>query len=236
MTIQRIEWLDRIIEQTKKIAKIGDSPIAYFYGIDGNVTLTLLALSEKYQQKMALWTTMQVTQATKIITINEAWIVNSKDPKDLKIAPSENPKKTSCFVISYFSPEQSLSHILNYENVNRKIKWTDEQEYWKQILRFETTMNPYKFTQEEIKEWSELFNIDTFKESTKPEIIKLIYDHELRIYKKDGKAYFEATHHDRIFFRTKIVNDDEEFNRCIEEIKEGINLLYDMFKKNYGDE
>jgi len=234
MTIQRIELLDSVIEEVKKIAKIGDSPIACFYGADGKVTCTLLALSERYQQRMGLWTLMQTTQATKIITINEAWIVQATDKKDLEIMPTDNPKKTSCFIISYFSPEQALTHILNYEDVNGKIKWTKENEYWKEYDNYETSMNPYKFTKEEIASWSEMFEIDKIKEGTKPEIKELPYNHELRIYRKDGKAYFEAIwkkkDKNEIFFQTKIVQDDEDFKRQMEEVMIATDMLAKMIK------
>lgn len=230
MTIQRIEWLDNVIEQTKQIAKIGDSPIAYLLGADGNITCTLIALPEKYQQKMAIWTIMQTTQSTQIITINEAWVVQATDPKDFEIRPTNNPKKTSCFVISYFTPELSLTHIMNYENIDGKIKWTKENGYWERYDNYETSMNPYKFSKEEIKSWSEMFEIDKIKEGTKPEIKELPYNHELRIYRKDGKGYFEATHKDKIFFQTKVVQDDEKFKRELEEVMMAVDILHKMVK------
>lgn len=231
MTIERIKWLDDIIENVKKVARLNDSPMAYFKNDKNELTLSVIAVSGNCQQRLALWTLMQTTQAKEIIYVIDAWRVTAEKIEDFDIRPRDNPKRKDCFIINYFTKDKNYTTILDYEKDGKKIKWEREMNYYDKKGIMENSFNPYNFTEEEIKNLGNLAEREIIKENGKTETIDLPFFHQIKIYRKDGKVFFEAFNKDKIFGKSEIMNDDEEFKNKLEQTIYMIKKVGEIMEK-----
>jgi hypothetical protein len=223
--MENIEWLDKIIENLRKIAKPDDRPVAYIKGNNGKVSVILFAIP-KEEMKIGLYTLMKTTNAKEIILIINAWTVktNIEDPNKLKIQPSTHPKRKEAFVINYFSEKTAVCHCLYYKVEKNKIVWVGERSY-KDSGELETQFNPFKIKKEELDKIMLEIESKEIKEKGKKQIIPLEYKHQMIIYRHNGKAFLEVWHNKNIFFKTAPTEDNLKFENNIKEFVRMAELI-----------
>jgi hypothetical protein len=218
---EKIEFMDMVIEQVKKVAKPGNMPMTYIKAKDGGLILGGIALDKKHQTCMALQVLKMQTDCKEMILVQEAWASEGDMP------PSEDPKRRECFVVNYFSKDKCLVHMLEFERTRdkRELKWINESPYWKSD-GCESRFNPFKFTEEDIEHFLELSTQDEIMERGKKEIIKLAFNFHMDIYRLNGKAFFQAYNgKEECFFSTKVVEDDKKFEQSMNEIKNMLSMV-----------
>ncbi len=217
---ERIEFLDSIIKITKESAKIGDAPMAYFKDDKGNIVVSVIALDKKYQTKMSLYTLKEINRSKEIIFITEAWMAMGKKEEDVKnIIVSEQRDKKECFIVNYFSKDKCLFHTLLFDRKGKSKKpiWTDEANYW-ECRNSESAFNPFKFKEEEIKEWLMLSEQDRLREEGKIEKVDLPLGFHIDIYRLKGGVFFETINgKGEVFSCIPVQKEDEEFKKKISE-------------------
>lgn len=228
--MERIEFLDMVIEQVKQLAKPGDSPMAYAKTKDNKLVVSLIALNKKYQTCMALEALRITTGSEEMVLVQEAWAAIQDKDEEIKCSPSENPDRKECFVVNYFSKDKCIVHILEFEHIKgrpRKLKWTKETNYWNsEFEKCESRFNPFAFTKEDIEHFLELSQQDEIKEKGKKEVMELAHKFHVDIYRLDKKAFLEAFNgKGEVFFSTKVTEDNSKFEESLKQIKSILDMV-----------
>jgi len=229
--MERIEILDMVIEQVKKLAKPGDHPMAYAKAPDNKLIVSLIALDKKYQTCLALEALRIASKSEEMVLVQEAWFTSNKKGDKIDCPPSESPNKKECFVVNYFSKEKCIVQMLEFERIKgpRKLKWINEVDYWAkegEMEKCESRFNPFRFTEEDIKHFFEMSEQDKFRETGKKEVVKMLYNFHIDIYRKDNKAFLEVFNKQgEVFFATKISEDDNKFEKSIKDMKTALEMV-----------
>lgn len=219
--MERNKFMDMVIEQVKEVARPKGMPMTFIKAKDGSLIIGAIALEKKYQTCMALHALKIQTDCEEMIFVQEAWASTTDKNGKTKYQPSKDPKRKECFVVNYFSKDKCLLHMLEFEHTKDKrgLKWTNEANYW-DCGNCESRFNPFKFTEENIKNFIQESERDEIKEKGKKEIIKLAMGFHLDIYRKDNKGIMEAYNgKGQCFFATPVSDDDSKFEEAMEDIK-----------------
>ena len=241
------ELLKITIEGTKKCARLGDSPMAYFEK-DGKTAITVLAISSKDAIKVALYRLVKSLDLKEIIFTNEAFYLEhskenykGKNIKDIKLETPirNNPKRKECFIITYFSKDKCMTQMLPFHRKKGTSKdilvWDKEGKISEES---QSLFNPFDMTEKDVKRYAESVQIDMIKEKGVKETKKCTFGYKMDIYRLNGKAMFELVRpNGEVSLRSKPIDDDKKFKETMNEavsIMEGIAkvMIKNMEDKN----
>ena len=225
---KKIELMEMVIDSVKQLAKPNDAPILYFKNKDGKLVVSLLAdgiqEDKKYRTCLAIKALQEMSQCKEMVMVSEAWMA----PDNSKVEPSKHPDKEECFVINYFSEDKCLVDILKFGRTESgKIVWKEEIKY--DLIekgKCESRFNPFKFKDEDVKEWLKQMEQDEIIEKGKKEKIKLPFNFEMIAYRYKGKALLQIFNaQKKPFLSINPTADDKKFKLLVEESAELLNCL-----------
>jgi len=205
--MKRIKFYDDEIEFVKKHFKPDDIPEAHIKNSKGEITVCVLAVDNTNWMKMSLATMKMIHgDDCEIVLIQEGWY--SRDTKSTIPLKERKDKRDAVFVF-YFSKDKSLMHLMEFQTVNKKVKWVKDYSYTTSKNQ-KYPLNPFQFSKEEMDQLLILGKRDLMRQDGKLEERKLMKNFKMKIYTLKDEIFFEVFNAEGKAF---IISDPEKYTQ-----------------------